>query len=127
MNLNYKSESDLIKDHFRQELEKQQEDIIFYINECMTQEERQRHGDNLWNLIVRAEPSFALLEMKLIAYSSKQIKKMKHFYVLVIISLWLITQWLTHDCYWFNFTLNLICIIAMTYSISYHCEKSKLK
>lgn len=71
MNLNYDSESDLIKDHFRQELEKQQEDIIFYINECMSQEERQRHGDNLWNLIVRAAPSFAFLELKLMVYSSK--------------------------------------------------------
>lgn len=71
MNLNYDSESDLIKDHFRQELEKQQEDIIFYINECMSQEERQRHGDNLWNLIVRVAPSFAFLELKLITYSSK--------------------------------------------------------
>ena len=75
MNLNYKSESDLIKDHFRQELEKQQEAIIFYINECMTQEERQRHGDNLWNSIVHTESSFAFLKLKLMAYSSKQIEK----------------------------------------------------
>ena len=71
MDLNYDSESDLIKDHFRQELEKQQEAIIFYINEYMSHEERQHHGDNLWNLIVRVAPSFAFLELKLMAYSSK--------------------------------------------------------
>lgn len=68
INLKYNSESDLIQDHFLQELEKQQKDIIFYINECMTQEERNLHGDNLWNLIIRPEPSFALLELKLMAY-----------------------------------------------------------
>lgn len=71
-NLQYNSVSDLIRDHFLQQLEKQQKDIIFYINECMTQEERNKHGDNLWNLIIRPEPSLALLELKLMAYSTNE-------------------------------------------------------
>lgn len=71
MNLNYNSESELIKDHFLQELDKQQEDILSYINKYMTQDERNRHADNLWNLIVRSGPSLAFLNLKLMAYYSQ--------------------------------------------------------
>jgi len=74
INLQNNSKSDLIRDHFLQQLEKQQQDIIFYINECMTQEERNNHGDNLWNLIIRPEPSLALLELKLMTYSTNERK-----------------------------------------------------
>lgn len=70
------NESDLIKEHFRQEIDKQKDNIIFYINECMTQEERNKHGDNLWNMIIHADSSFALLELKLMSLSfNKQNEK----------------------------------------------------
>jgi len=52
---------------------------------------------------------------------------MKYLYILIIIGLWLIIQWLTHDSYWYNFTLNLICMIAMSGSIFVHYKKSKPK
>lgn len=52
---------------------------------------------------------------------------MKYIYISIIIGLWLIIQWLTYDSYWFNFILNLICMIAMSGSIFVHYEKSKPK
>lgn len=50
---------------------------------------------------------------------------MKYIYTSIIVALWLIIQWLTHDSYWFNFVLNLICMIAMSGSIFHHYERSK--
>lgn len=50
---------------------------------------------------------------------------MKYLFTSIIMGIWLIIQWLTHDSYWFNFILNLICMIAMSGSIFVHYEKSK--
>lgn len=52
---------------------------------------------------------------------------MKYIFTSIIIGLWLIIQWSTHDSYWFNFILNLICMIAMSGSIFHHYERSKPK
>ena len=58
---------DLVTTHFTEVLDKQEKDVIDYMNNCMTQEERNRHGDNIWNMLVRAKPSLAFFELKLMA------------------------------------------------------------
>lgn len=58
---------DLITTHFTEVLDKQEKDITDYMNEYMTQEERNQHGDNIWNMLVRAKPSLAFFELKLMA------------------------------------------------------------
>ncbi len=42
-----------------------------------------------------------------------------------MVGLWLAIQWLSHDHYWFNFTVNFSCIAVLSWSIFEHYEKSK--
>ena len=62
-------ETELILDLIEQMLKKQHDDIIWYMNECMTQNERTRHGDNIFNLLVRPEPCIAWIKLNLMANS----------------------------------------------------------
>lgn len=52
---------------------------------------------------------------------------MKYFYVFIVVLLWLIIQWLTHDSYWFNFILNLITIFTLAYSNFQFYQQTKRK
>jgi len=52
---------------------------------------------------------------------------MNYLYTSFIVALWLIIQWLTHDSYWFNFIINLICVAFMSNSVFVHYQKSKPK
>ena len=57
----------LVSTHFTEALDKQEKDVTDYMNKYMTQEERNQHGDNIWNMLVRAKSSLAFLELKLMA------------------------------------------------------------
>lgn len=52
---------------------------------------------------------------------------MNYLYTSFMLALWLILQWLTHDSYWFNFTVNLIYVTVSANSIFVYYEKSKQK
>ncbi len=57
--------ADLAKTYLQEILAKQEKDIVDYMNEYMTHEEIQRHGDNIWNMIAKTSSSLAFFKLKL--------------------------------------------------------------
>lgn len=47
-------------------LNKQEEHVLNYMNESMTQDERNRHGDNIWGYLIRAKGVIAEIKMNLL-------------------------------------------------------------
>lgn len=58
---------DLVKAHFSEVLTKQETNVANYMNNYMTQEERNQHGDNIMYMLEKANSSLAFFELKLMA------------------------------------------------------------
>jgi hypothetical protein len=58
---------ELAQSHFKEILDKQEKDITDYMNEYMTQEELNRHGDNIWYMLAKSQSSLAFFQLKLMA------------------------------------------------------------
>lgn len=61
-----KNNVDIILNEITEILKKQETDILKYIETYMSKEEAVQHSDNIYNLIVRSEPTNAFLKMKLL-------------------------------------------------------------
>ena len=59
--------SDLIISIVKSELDKQYKDIINYMNEFMTQEERNLHGDNIASYLIQSPSLLARIKLELMA------------------------------------------------------------
>ena len=71
LNISDVSDSDFIFSLLEMMLNKQEEDIIDYMNESMTQDERNRHGDNIWNYLLRVQGTLAKIRLEMIADGRK--------------------------------------------------------
>ena len=71
LNISDVSDSDFIFSLLERMLNKQEEDIIDYMNESMTQDERNRHGDNIWNYLLRVQGTLAKIRLEMIADGRK--------------------------------------------------------
>ena len=70
-NLSGVSDSDFIFNLLEKMLNKQEEDIVNYMNECMTQTERNRHGENNWLYLLRAKCTLAEIKMEMLVDGRK--------------------------------------------------------
>ena len=70
-NLSGVSDSDFIFNLLEIMLNKQEEDIVNYMNECMTQTERNRHGENIWWYLLRAKGTLAEIKMEMLVDGRK--------------------------------------------------------
>jgi hypothetical protein len=61
------SDSEFITNIIKEELEAQEHRIISYVNKYMTQEERDKHGNNIWSYLVRPESIESLIRLRIIA------------------------------------------------------------
>jgi hypothetical protein len=66
-----------MKELIEQILKKQESNVVFYMNTYMTQEERDRHGSNIWNLLAKPEPTIAWLELNEMANGINTIHKIE--------------------------------------------------
>jgi len=53
----------MIRDEIIKMLEKQEQDIVNYMNTYMTQGERDRHGDNIWFYLLKPQSVKARLDL----------------------------------------------------------------
>ena len=67
LNISGVSDSDFILKKIEEMLNKQEEDIINYMNTVMTQTERNRHGDNIWGYLLRAQGTLAEIRLEMMA------------------------------------------------------------
>lgn len=58
---------DLLFDEIEKKLNEQEESIVNYMNEYMTQEERDRHGDNIWGYLKKGKGVVAELNLFLMS------------------------------------------------------------
>lgn len=71
LNISDVSDSDFIFNLLEKMLNKQEEDVVNYMNESMTQTERNRHGDNIWSYLLRAQGALAEIRLEMIADGRK--------------------------------------------------------
>ena len=69
-----------IEDLIREILIKQETEINKYIEKYMTVDEVNRHADNIYNLIARAEPTIAFLKMKLLNETKTKHRNLHKYY-----------------------------------------------
>lgn len=48
-------------------IDKQERDIIDYINEYMSEKERNLHGDNIWSSLLHSDALIAMIKMEMLA------------------------------------------------------------
>jgi hypothetical protein len=65
------SDSDFIFNSLRNKLDEQEDKVVEYMNKYMTQEERNRHGDNIWGLLVRSQGLISQISLEMIADGRK--------------------------------------------------------
>lgn len=63
--------SDFIFNLLEKMLNKQEEDVVNYMNESMTQTERNKHGENIWGYLLRAQGALAEIRLEMIADGCK--------------------------------------------------------
>ena len=71
--LGEESDSDFILESFKKLLIEQENNIVEYMNKYMTQEERNKHGDNIWGFLARADGALAKIRMEMMA-DGRQVK-----------------------------------------------------
>lgn len=52
-----------MKEEILKLLDKQEQDIVNYMNTYMAQEERDRHGDNIWFFLLKSKSVKAMLDL----------------------------------------------------------------
>ncbi len=60
-------EKEIILDEIEKHLDDQEESIVRYMNEFMTQEERDRHGDNIWGYLKKGKGIVAEVNLYLMS------------------------------------------------------------
>jgi len=65
------SDSDFIFNSLRNKLDEQEDNVVEYMNKYMTQEERDRHGDNIWGLLVRSQGLISQISLEMMADGRK--------------------------------------------------------
>jgi hypothetical protein len=65
------SDSDFIFNSLRNKLDEQENKVVEYMNKYMTQEERNRHGDNIWGLLVRSQGLISQISLEMMADGRK--------------------------------------------------------
>jgi hypothetical protein len=71
LNISDVSDSDFIFNSLRNKLDEQEDKVVEYMNKYMTQEERNRHGDNIWGLLVRSQGLISQISLEMIADGRK--------------------------------------------------------
>ena len=61
------NDSDFILSLVEEMLNKQEEDIIKYMNDVMSQEERDKHGDNIYNIILNSGKALSKIKIKMLS------------------------------------------------------------
>lgn len=60
-------DKDFILTEVKKMLDKQENDVVEYMNKYMTQDERNRHGDNIWGFLVKSDALISIIELKMMA------------------------------------------------------------
>lgn len=60
------SDSSFIFDKLKELLDKQECNIIEYMNECMSQDERYQHGENIWRFLENADGLIARIKIDML-------------------------------------------------------------
>lgn len=71
LNISDVSDSDFIFNLLRKMLEEQEDKVVGYMNMYMTQEERNRHGDNIWGFLVRSQGVISEISLEMMADGRK--------------------------------------------------------
>jgi len=71
LNISDVSDSDFIFNSLRNKLDEQEDKVVEYMNKYMTQEERNRHGDNIWGLLVRSPGLISQISLEMMADGRK--------------------------------------------------------
>ncbi len=61
------SDVDFIFNSIQDKLDEQEDKVVEYMNNYMTQEERNRHGDNIWGLLVRSQGLISQIRLEMMA------------------------------------------------------------
>lgn len=64
-------DSDFILTLLEKMLNKQEEDVVNYMNDFMTQPERNRHGDHIWGFLLRSQATLAKIRLEMMADGRK--------------------------------------------------------
>ena len=71
LNISDVSDSDFIFNSLRKKLDEQEDKVVEYMNKYMTQEERNRHGDNIWGILVRSQGVISEISLEMMADGRK--------------------------------------------------------
>jgi hypothetical protein len=71
LNISDVSDSDFIFNLLRKKLDEQEDKVVEYMNKYMTQEERNRHGDNIWGFLVRSQGVISEISLEMMADGRK--------------------------------------------------------
>jgi hypothetical protein len=71
LNISDVSDNYFIFNSLRNKLDEQEDKVVEYMNKYMTQEERNRHGDNIWGLLVRSQGLISQISLEMIADGRK--------------------------------------------------------
>jgi hypothetical protein len=71
LNISDVSDSDFIFNSLRNKLDEQEDKVVEYMNKYTTQEERDRHGDNIWGLLVRSQGLISQISLEMMADGRK--------------------------------------------------------
>jgi len=71
LNISDVSDSDFIFNSLRNKLDEQEDKVVEYMNKYMTQEERDKHGDNIWGLLVRSQGLISQISLEMMSDGRK--------------------------------------------------------
>jgi hypothetical protein len=71
LNISDVSDGDFIFNLLRKKLDEQEDKVVEYMNKYMTQEERNRHGDNIWGFLVRSQGVISEISLEMMADGRK--------------------------------------------------------
>ena len=71
LNISDVSDRDFIFNSLRKKLDEQEDRVVEYMNKYMTQEERNRHGDNIWGFLVRSQGLISQISLEMMADGRK--------------------------------------------------------
>jgi hypothetical protein len=71
LNISDVSDSDFIFSSLRNKLDEQEDKVVEYMNKYMTQEERNRHVDNIWGFLVRSQGVISEISLEMMADGRK--------------------------------------------------------
>ena len=66
MEQNKISDAKFIFDMLEKMFEKQEADVIDYVNTVMTKKEKEIHGENLWYCLLKSKAAIAMIKMEML-------------------------------------------------------------